>query len=268
MNQLRVTFDTNVFSHIVRPEGCHDPDLKAMTAEIKLLIETGRILPFVSETVFSLEGIEKRDRPLYFGTYEASMQVEILPTDEPRVIRGRVCLGPNNESRPATNPILIEKLEAARKLGFIFLASPRIAMPRHPLLSASDFRKDLFPFSHALHEQLSEISQFIDSLGAGHAAARSIAQQFRKNERVWFHALKHATPKVAGAAIAEWADGDSVAAHISLDLDYFCTRDYARTAGSHSVFSTANREKLTGKYKIAFVSPEELLLQMNTQVSE
>lgn len=265
---MRVTFDTNIFSHIVRPEGCHDPDIKAIAAKIRQFIEIGRILPFVSETVFSLEGIEKKDRPEYFGNYEASIQVETLATDERSAITQRICIGPNLVGRPATNPILLEKLDAARKLGFIVLPFPRIGLPRHPSIVDDDFRKDLFPVSQERLDRLFEAGRFIDSLGAGFTAAKAIAKPFRKNERAWFHALKFASPKTAGEAIAEWADGDSVAAHISLDLDYFCTRDQAKTSGSKSVFSPANREKLTEEFNIAFVSPEELLLQINAEVSD
>ena len=36
---------------------------------------------------------------------------------------------------------------------------------------------------------------------------------------------------------AEWADGDSVASHIAVNGDYFCTNDSAKKAGSNSVLS-------------------------------
>lgn len=104
-----------------------------------------------------------------------------------------------------------------------------------------------------------EALSFISSLDAGIEVAKSIGNKFRTCERVWYEALKHASARQAKLAIGEWADGDSVAAHISCGIDFFCTRDEARDAGSKSVFASENRVKLIERFGIVFVHPDELL---------
>jgi len=59
-------------------------------------------------------------------------------------------------------------------------------------------------------------------------------------------------------AIAEWADGDSVAAHIAIDGNYFCTRDTAKKAGDKSIFSINNLKWLEECYDFEIITPEEL----------
>lgn len=259
MKSKSVTFDTNVFSHIVRPENCDDLALQAVCIKIANLIQNSSIRPYVSETVFNLEGIERKDRPGYFGTYRPSGTTEEIPSENPNTIHQRVCIGPDLAGRPASNPILVEKLEKARGLGFRLFSAPRIGFPRNPLLVKPNFGARSASQMGEQQSRFFEALSFISSLGAGVEVARSIGNKFRTCERVWYEALKHASTKQAKLAIGEWSDGDSVAAHISYGIDFFCTRDEARDAGSKSVFAPENRMKLNERYGVVFVSPDELL---------
>lgn len=139
MELKSVTFDTNVFSHIVRPENCDDSALQAVCLKLANLIQNNSIRPYVSETIFNLEGIERKDRPKYFGTYQPSMTTKEIPSENPDTVQQCVCIGPDLVGRPASNPILVEKLEKARGLGFRLLSVPRIGLPRSPLLVKPDF---------------------------------------------------------------------------------------------------------------------------------
>lgn len=259
MEPKSVTFDTNVFSHIVRPEDCGDATLKAICLEIRNLIEIGSIHPHISETIFNLEGIGREDRPAYFGSYEPAFAPETLSRDASGTIHGRVAIGPEYVGRPATHPILVEKLEGARALKFRLLSAPRIGLPRNPLLQRSDFGDRTPSEMGEQQTRFFEALDYITLLGAGAEVARTIANEVRKGEPVWYQALKHATKKKAQRAIGEWSDGDSVAAHISYGIDYFCTRDEAKGAGSQSVFAPANRTTLSDQFGIKFVTPEDVL---------
>ena len=63
---------------------------------------------------------------------------------------------------------------------------------------------------------------------------------------------------IIAKAVAEWADGDSVASHIAINGDYFCTNDNAKKAGSNSVLSDKNIQVLNTEYGFKKISPTEL----------
>ena len=64
-------------------------------------------------------------------------------------------------------------------------------------------------------------------------------------------------------AIAEWSDGDSVAAHIAIKGDYFCTKDVGKKGGKNSIFSKQNVAIIEKEYGFNKVSPLELLNIIN-----
>lgn len=62
-------------------------------------------------------------------------------------------------------------------------------------------------------------------------------------------------PRIQG----EWVDGDAIAAHYGFGIDYFCTNDQAKGAGTASVFHPDNLNRLSEQYGIKVVSPSQLL---------
>ena len=77
----------------------------------------------------------------------------------------------------------------------------------------------------------------------------------------WFKALGaapdiHETREVA-RAIAEWSDGDSIAAHYGYGNDIFCTGDKARP-GRPSILDAANRAWLMTEFGVRFCTIREL----------
>ncbi|WP_052572953.1 hypothetical protein [Haloferula sp. BvORR071] len=259
MSSVSVTFDTNVFSHIVRPDSCKEIALKEVCVRIADEIVRKRVMPHVSETIFNLEGIERKDRQSYFGNYRPATSLQTRSTENPGEVCGTFCISPNMQGRPESNPILAEKLEKAREMGFRVLSAPRIGLPRSPLLFDSDFGPRTNEEMGAQQELFFKAGRFVESLGGGFVAAKAIGDKYRTTEDVWYEALKHASKNDAAAAIGEWSDGDSIATHIGYGLDYFCTRDEAKSAGSKSVFSASNRAALTGQFGIKFITPAELL---------
>lgn len=141
---MRITFDSNVWRKVSSPEQFpNDPSYKYFK-KIRKAIDEKRIIPFLCETVFTLEAIERKNRQDFFSSY-----------------------------KPTIN----------------------------------------------------------------------ISEEFEGN---------------IATAVAEWADGDSVACHIAVGGDYFCTRDTAKKAGSKSIFSQTNLEWLKMDYDFHVISPEEL----------
>ena len=60
-------------------------------------------------------------------------------------------------------------------------------------------------------------------------------------------------------AIKEWADADSIAAHVGYGIDLFCSEDMGKsTGGEPSVLDGSNRAWLTATFGIKFVTVAEL----------
>jgi hypothetical protein len=55
-------------------------------------------------------------------------------------------------------------------------------------------------------------------------------------------------------AVGEWADGDSIAAHIAYENNCFCTRDAGKTADGASILDSGNRKWLEAFYGVQFIS--------------
>jgi len=101
----------------------------------------------------------------------------------------------------------------------------------------------------------------IENNGAGIKLIKDIGDQYKGTAPNWHEGIRAAPDsetKNIAKAMAEWADGESVAAHIAYKNDYFCTRDLAKKAGQQSIFSATNRQWLENDYNLKFVTPTEL----------
>jgi len=71
--------------------------------------------------------------------------------------------------------------------------------------------------------------------------------------------LAHSDKQSAVAdAVAEWADGDALAAHYGHAHDAFCSLDRGRQAGSRSILHLSRRSWLAREFGIRVDSPIEL----------
>lgn len=79
---------------------------------------------------------------------------------------------------------------------------------------------------------------------------------------MWFRALDKAADihekRAVERAFGEWADGESVAAHVAYGLDVFCSADVGNSNATNSVLDPANRAWLTATYGVRFMTFEEL----------
>ena len=144
-------------------------------------------------------------------------------------------------------------------MGFKFIRMPRVAS--HGIDPSEKYAaKDIkFPLQERL-ERTFEALLFIESLGAGKGKLDKDILQNHGN--ILMERTTHDTSlsdKRFAKNIAEWVDGDAIAAHYGYGIDYFCTNDKASGAGSSSIFSDINLKKMCEKYGIKVVSPNELL---------
>jgi len=76
----------------------------------------------------------------------------------------------------------------------------------------------------------------------------------------WYSSLDRANSseevEIANA-IAEWADGDTVAAHIGFQIGYLCTGDKGAKAGN-SIFDSTQRAWLSATYGVQLLTISEL----------
>jgi len=117
----------------------------------------------------------------------------------------------------------------------------------------------------AARERANEVDKAISARGLGRARAVSLGLALSRRDGIedewWLHGLKRARAsevKKVARAVAEWADGDSIAAHIGYRNDIFCTSDKAGKAGTASVFHADSRSWLTQTFGVTFCSMDEL----------
>jgi len=158
-------------------------------------------------------------------------------------------------------------VQAAISLGMRALGSPprigmqRIEDPGHTIYIDEPDEAQL----GARLDKSVEVVQEMETRGVGVAQAQRLAEQFARRDNVnesWFRSLGRARDRnedrAVQRAIAEWADGDSIASHIGYGLDLFCTEDIGNSAGASSILDNRNRAWLTSTYGIVFVTLTEL----------
>jgi hypothetical protein len=131
----------------------------------------------------------------------------------------------------------------ALDLGLRILSAPRESSSRIDDPSGELYAKDADEAAVSMRLQRYEsIVAAIEGRGLGFARVMKTPGSGRK----------------AARAVAEWADGDSVAAHHGYANDLFCTEDRAARAGRRSVMHPAYRGWLHRAYGVEFVTLAEL----------
>lgn len=90
------------------------------------------------------------------------------------------------------------------------------------------------------------------------AQIKDISTQNANGGEVWFTGLDKSDKRKVSKAFAEWADGDAIATCGGSAIDYFCTEDIGKNAGSTSIFSLENRKWLYNTFKIKIINIQEL----------
>jgi len=221
---LRVTFDTNTLDPITQPELAGP--MRADCRMIHEFLRAKRLQGFFCETVLTIEGWQKSPRP-----------------------------------RSDT----VARVRRALELGLRILSAPRPGSTPIDVFDGELYAKDLNPLTRL--ERYEAIAAAIEARGLGFARVLKVApSRVGPGSPSDLASVDRASSpgdmtKVA-RAVAEWADGDSVAAHYGYANDLFCTQDRAARAGRYSVMHPAQRSWLHRVYNVEFVSIAELAARL------
>ena len=260
---MKITFDSNVWERLVEAKEREN----SKYTRLKSLIKQGKIEAYICEIAISLESIMKKDRLSFWNDYEPRIEHETVGSisndDGSTTIQCRMMFAPNNDKHPSLHPKLLNNLELANRLGFRVLRMTNFGTVRTTQIPEEmqiDF-DDLDAFWEYA-EKVSNLSNYIKEIECGsyeyfrfetennlHGISVSkIIQSIDKSQKNQF-----------AKAVAEWVDGDSLAAHHASGNSVFCTEDRGKSAGSGSVFSAENLLQIQKSYDIQVLSIDEVL---------
>lgn len=257
---MKVMFDSNVWRKVAVPEDNTDDAQYDSLVKIHDAIEDGRIEAYISESIFTLENIPRKERKRKVGSMKGKMTSSVKM--EGNKVSVSFTLGPNPDDAVSLddNEYLKKPTEAALKMGFRIVRLPRIGG-----LTNKDIDKQLFevPSFETFNTKATEVGEKIEAKGAGMFQLKELIKDNPGGSIM--EKIKNASDedlnKIA-KAIAEMVDGDAVATSIGLGCDYFCTRDEAKGAGASSVLSAANLAWLHADYGFDVKKPEELAARL------
>ncbi len=263
---MRVTFDTNALEKAARPERCARDPLHPDYLKVHQAIIAGKISGFFSETIINLEGIQKADRSAVLGSTAMTHSEQIKEHPKTGDIVVAITCTVSDPLRKPLHPEVQARIRAARNLGLRLLKAPRIGSQ---LINDPDGTVFATEADNAALESRLRLYQLVllelDARGVGFVQVKRLAGKFatRANaQEPWFESLKRARDvhevNAVIRAVAEWADGDSVAAHIGYGIDYFCTGDEGKSSGAASVFDVTNRAWLAATFGVRFITMTQL----------
>jgi hypothetical protein len=157
----------------------------------------------------------------------------------------------------------VARVQRALDLGMRILSAPRAGSTR--ILSGE-------LYARAADEQTrltryASIASAIESRGLGFARMSKVARLVARGVSDSGSAninrpASSGEARRVDRAVAEWADGDSVAAHFSYANDLFCTQDRAVRAGRDSIMHPTNRGWLRRIYGVELVNIAELAARL------
>lgn len=266
--QMRVTFDSNVWEQVVRPQAhLNSPQFTELQV-VHDALRTGRISGFISETFATVEAIKRKARFEYLESRPLPIEVEWAPGDG-GTLAGVLKIAADPAHHPGLLPVLRDRFTEALALDFKVLPSTRLGALRPPDLNREEIRipltaeqrENIWP----LLDRIDEVAKAIEARGVGMAPLLAIAQRIQRRlgltNVAWNDGLDQARDesekREIADAFAEWADGDSIALHVGYGLDVFCTNDRAQAARS-SIFDSGNRAWLSSTYGVRLMSLGEL----------
>ncbi len=257
---MRVTFDSNTFDKVSRPSVYAKDAAYADMVEIHEALKRGDVQSFISDTAITLEGIGLDRRAVVFGGTVA--RSSIARTSDHAF---RVTVMPEQPDRRPVHPKQVERFREAFGLGIRLLRSLRAG--------GREAEQQFYVVEDPaqLGERLArqhDLAHEVEKRGFGCRRAEQLAVRLARgapSSGPWFTSLGNARDihetREVGRAIAEWADGDSVAAHYGYGIDFFCTLDEGKgesRRGDPAILDATNRVWLTAQYGIQFATITEL----------
>lgn len=252
VSPARVTFDSNVWQQAVMPSLARKTELFADFVTIHDALQANQIQGFICETVGTLEAIRNVGRKAYFTSIKPKVNVQVVNATHGQALL-KIDIGVTHDQHPGLNSFLEQRLQLAIALGMRLMRAPRMAIPvPAPMLNLSVFADETdVPTSAARDNRWGDVMETIEQRGVGSALLRSLQQKAGGRADA-------IDDKGFARAIAEWADGDSVAAHVAYNNDLFCTEDLGKSTGNSSIFDASNRQWLAATYAIRFATVREL----------
>lgn len=255
---MKVTFDSNTWRMVASPDKFSSNPIIADYRKIRKAIDDGRVLAYLSETIFTLEDVSRKERKDFLSTYSSSIATsEVDSSDDTMGVS--MSIGPNPAAVRTNTGHLKNHFEDAMEAGFRIVRFPRIGGLVNKDVENVRFKLAGQELSN-YHDRAFEAGRNIEALNAGFEKILSIANKYAPNKGL--SAGIAAAPEhewgIIASAVAEWADGDSVAMHIGMQNDHFCTLDNAVSGGAQSVFSAANLAILKNQYGFTIISPTDL----------
>lgn len=251
---MKVTFDSNVWRWIAAPEDTQAQEDLAIYRKIHQLCSDGLIDGYLSGSIFSWEAVTRLERKDILSKDRGKITLSELE-EAGNCLRRTITVGPDPTAHSGTPEKFIYYLEKARQLGFKIMHIPRLGYLSNPDISENYYAD----YNISIGERFANAVKVIESRGCGMAQIQTIGHQYATN---WLKAIEIAPTSEAKAiakAVAEWADGDSIAIHLAYKNDLFCTKDNAKGAGQNSVMASKHIEYLAKIFNLKKVSPEELV---------
>jgi hypothetical protein len=259
---LRVTFDSNAWQMAVMPSLASRTPVYADFVAIHDALRTKQIQGFISETVGTLEAIKNVGRKAYFTSIKPKVDVQVVNVTGGQAVL-KIDIGTTHDQHPGLHRVLKERLELAIALEMRLMRAPRMTIPVPALfLDLAVFADEGdAPTSAARDNRWGGVMGTIEQRGVGGAVLRSLQEKAGGR-------AEDIEEKEFARAVAEWADGDSVAAHVAYSNDTFCTEDQGRSAGGKSIFDEENRRWLSHTYDVRFATVAELANQIRSSQAQ
>lgn len=259
---IKVTFDSNVWETVCLPNKSPNEASVACFEKIHEAVKAGKVAAHIVEVVFTLEALQKSSRQPFMKSYKIKIEGAVDETPHQDGMIGlSFSIGPDTKAHPGNTDQLNCYLKIARGIGFKILRCARVGAITNPDIDQSFFVQQSKDEMLERMQLCIECADEIERIGGGISHAKQIGNGYSNGSEPWHVGIKNAPPteaKKIAKALAEWADGDAIAAHVGYKNDYFCTRDSAKKAGASSVFSPQNRAILESKFGVQFISPEGL----------
>jgi hypothetical protein len=264
---LRVTFDTGALDDMLWPESAKQPTDPADATRVRAAVQAGVIQGFFSETLVTLEGIKNKDRVDVLGSTRIQSQ---STSNGPNTITLSISVLQDRKPLP---PKFVRRIQAARNHGMRALMVPRLLGDG---VCAKDDDGTLFEPPGDLGQFVANATHLRSEIGArgiGHAVAVSLGLAFSARDGMSgqesrFQGLRRAKDihecGQVERAVAEWADGDSIASHYGYGIDLFCSKDFGKSASGSSVLDPNNRKWLNEEFGIQFVTLGKLAEMVTT----
>lgn len=175
-----VTFDSNVWRPACEPEIFpKDPDHNDYR-KIRNSMKSGDIIGRLSETVFTLEGIQRAKRKAALGGYRPKINID-EDTGPDGQIKLTLRIMPDRKAHPGNNPFLEKHLKAARNLGCQVMRCPRIAAFVNPDIP-NEYYVDRSNIPNSMNTLFGEVSRKIEAKGAGMTWVKTIGNKYATSD--------------------------------------------------------------------------------------